>query len=373
MSQELVPPVWIDTPRAMQLMLAAISRQPRLAVDTEANSLYAYRDRVCLIQFSTPDMDYLVDPFAFDDLNHLALIFADPQVEKIFHAAEYDVYGLVRDYGFTFCNIFDTMVAARTLGYKAIGLDHLLGEKFGLILNKRYQKADWGKRPLSDEMLNYARLDTHYLLPLRDIMEGELAVKGCLALAQEDFARLCHPNGNNEKAHRPHWGRVSGQQDLTPRQLTILNQLCLSREMVAEQLDRPVFKVLSDGLLVKLAQNDPHDNRDLTTIGMTERQIDKFGKIVLRAIRQGESAPLVQRAHPTRPSNAMLNRLDRLKSWRKRTARQIGVESDVVLPRLHMQNIAERNPRNAEELHEIMKDIPWRAEHFGADILKAIS
>ena len=133
---------------------------------------------MCLIQFSTPDNDYLIDTIALSDLSQLAPIFGSPEIVKVFHAAEYDLICLKRDYHFQFNNIFDTMLAARILSYPAFGLGSIFKEKFGLEMDKRYQKADWAKRPMSAEMLSYARLDTHYLIELRDILQKELTSQG---------------------------------------------------------------------------------------------------------------------------------------------------------------------------------------------------
>ncbi|MCC6298932.1 MAG: ribonuclease D, partial [Anaerolineales bacterium] len=191
MTELLAPPVWVNTNQSFRNMLSDVSAQRRIAVDTESNSLHAYRERVCLIQFSTPKHDYVVDPFAFSDLRPLAPIFSDKKTEKIFHASEYDLICLKRDYGFEFCNLFDTMQAARVLGYPAVGLDTLLAEKFEMKIDKRHQKADWGARPLTSAQIDYARQDTHYLFLLRDLMETELREKDRWELALEDFARAC--------------------------------------------------------------------------------------------------------------------------------------------------------------------------------------
>ncbi|NCP16252.1 ribonuclease D, partial [bacterium] len=185
-SSKLQPPVWISTPVALQKLAGELTRQPRLAVDTESNSLHAYREQVCLIQFSTHETDYLLDPLKLNDLSPLAPIFANPKIEKTFHAAEYDIITLKRDFGFSFANIFDTMQAARILGYKQVGLDSILAERFGVVVNKRYQKADWGRRPLSRDELNYARFDTHYLLSLRDLLQAELEEVDRWKLAREE-------------------------------------------------------------------------------------------------------------------------------------------------------------------------------------------
>ena len=203
----MLPPIttephWVAAPASLQKMIEAISASPLLAIDTESNSLFAYRERVCLIQISTPETDYLIDPLQMDDLSSLAPIFANPAQLKIFHAAEYDIICLKRDYRFVFNNIFDTMIAARILAEPRIGLGSLLETYFGVDLEKKYQRANWGKRPLSGEMLDYARMDTHYLFALKTVLEEKLITQDLWNLAQEDFALvtaveqpLSDPNG----------------------------------------------------------------------------------------------------------------------------------------------------------------------------------
>ena len=173
--------------------MQALSRESRIAVDTESNSLHAYKEQVCLLQFSTAERDYVLDPLEVHELSALAAIFQSPHIEKIFHAAEYDILCLRRDYGFGFAAIFDTMQAGRILGRKLAGLDRLLEDKFALKVSKRLQKADWRARPLSPALLEYAAQDTHYLIPLRDLLESELRDRGLLELAQEDFRRGVQP------------------------------------------------------------------------------------------------------------------------------------------------------------------------------------
>lgn len=371
MNSSLPAPVWVDTPDGLRRMCASLLRQPRIAIDTEANSLYAFREQVCLIQFSIPGVDYLLDPLTLHDLTPLADIFSSPAIEKVFHAAEYDLMGLQRDYGFTFTNIFDTMLAARILGYKQLGLGSLLAEKFQVEIDKRFQKADWGARPLPPGLVDYARLDTHYLLELRDVLENELRDRERLDLAREDFQRSCYvTNGSRQVKER--WERIDGQQDLTPRGRTILNELCLSREKLAERLKRPLFKVLNDHALLKLAQTEPDSIDALKTAGLSERQIDRFGRAMLEAVQRGQTAPLVKPTEIEKPSNAILNRLNKLKNWRKKKAEELGVESDIVLPRAYLMPLAEQNPRTLDALSAVMSDSPWRVGQFGPEILKSL-
>lgn len=367
------PPILIDTSSALERLANTLSQQSRIAVDTEANSLHAYRERVCLIQFSTVDTDYLVDPLALDDMTHLAPIFADPNIEKIFHAAEYDILGLHRDFDFVFSNLFDTMIAARTLGYTSVGLGSLLADKFGLDLDKHNQKADWGQRPLTKDLINYAQLDTHYLIALRDILENELKTKNRWELAHEDFVRSCYiNNGNSQREQKERWERIDGQGDLDLRQQTILNELCLCREKIAERLNRPVFKVINDSVLLKAAKNPPQSFEGLAAIGMTERQIQRCGKAMLEAIQRGNNIAPVAPTPIVRLPNAVLNRQQTLKNWRKDKARELKVESDVILPRPYIHAIAEKNPRSHEALAQVMDEAPWRLEHFGMDILRVL-
>src|SRR4249920_2865591 len=186
----LPPPVLVADEAGLGRLARDLAECPIVAVDTESNSLHAYRERVCLIQFSTLASDYIVDPIRLADLGSLAPFFANRDQQKVFHAAEYDLICLRRDYDFEFANIFDTMSAARTLGWPQVGLAAILDTRFGVTMNKKYQRADWGHRPLTAEQLNYARLDTHYLGALRDLQLRALGESGCWPEAHEEFARL---------------------------------------------------------------------------------------------------------------------------------------------------------------------------------------
>ena len=371
MPSSLPPPVWVADPASLALLARSLARQPRLAVDTESNSLHAYRERVCLIQFSTPQTDYLVDPLALHDLSAIAPLFSNPGIEKVFHAVEYDQICLKRDFGITFEHIFDTMQAARILGYKQVGLDSMLAEKLSINVDKRYQKADWGERPLSPEMLSYARLDTHHLLDLRDSLQTELQQRGRWELACEEFTRLAAGNGNT-RADLPAWQRVKGTRNLSRQQLAILQELCAWRGAQAEHMGRPVFKVMDDKRLVSIALAAPKSETDLENLNLTARQIYVFGGDILKAVGRGRKAAPVHRPLSDRPDPQMLNRLNALSGWRKGAAQKMEVESDVILPKPWMHAIAEQNPQSLAELSTLMPQSPWRLEAFGVQILAAL-
>jgi ribonuclease D len=344
-----------------------------IAVDTESNSLFAYQERVCLVQFSTPGEDILVDPLALSDLSPLAAVFANPGVEKVFHAAEYDLICLKRDYGFTFENLFDTMLAARILGWGELGLGAILKEHFNVDMDKRHQQANWGKRPLPDNLLAYAQLDTHFLIPLRHRLKTELKAAGRWVLADEDFKRLRYVNGREQMNGIDTCWRISGSYDLTAQQAAVLKELCIYRDQVAKSINRPLFKVINDRTLLAIAVAAPNNLDELRRLpGMTTRQVQRHGKAILRAVNQGlRSEPLYPPRTP-RPDEQFLTRLEVLRQWRKHAAHEMGVNSDVVLPRDLLYAIATHDPKNKAELAQILMDVPWRMERFGDQILERL-
>jgi len=372
MSETLHPPVWVNTKELLHQMLEDLVTQSRLAVDTESNSLHAFREQVCLVQISSATTDYLIDPLALKNLSVLAPIFSDPKIEKIFHAAEYDLICLRRDFGFSFANLFDTMHAARVLGYPAVGLEKLLNDKFKIQTDKRHQKANWAKRPLTSEQIHYARLDTHYLFDLRDVLEKELREKKRFEIAQEDFARACLFDDHKQKNNGQTWERFANRKDLSHRELTVMVSLCKWRDVEAEKLNRPVYKVIMDDTLVSMSKNPPQHKVDLSALGMSERQIQLWGDAVLAAVQHGMSAPLVERKHVESPNDAYLRRIEKLKVWRKKIGAEMGVESDVILPKSYVAAIAEKPPKSLDDLACLMKESPSRLEKYGLQILKVI-
>jgi len=372
MSDTLPPPVWVNTTQLLKKMVEDLASQSRVAVDTESNSLHAFREQVCLLQFTSAKTDYLLDPLELKDLAVLAPIFADPKIEKIFHAAEYDLICLRRDFGFTFANLFDTMQAARVLGYPAVGLDRLLGDKFQIKMDKRHQKANWAARPLTKEQIHYARLDTHYLFDLRDALELELREKERLVFALEDFNRACLLEEQKQRSNGESWERFSGRKDLSLRELTIISQLCKWRDREAEKLNRPPYKVVMDDVFVALVKNPPEQKVDLSAAGLSEKQIKLWGDQVLGAIRRGVEAPLVERKQVEHKNEAVLRRLEKLKAWRKSIGLEMKVESDIILPKPYLSLLSENPPKTLDELRNLMKDTPSRVDRYGVQILKVL-
>jgi ribonuclease D len=366
-------PILITRQSSLRQLSERLAGEALLAVDTESNSLYAYQEQVCLIQFSTTQEDFLVDPLALNDLSLLAPLFADAKIEKVFHAAEYDLISMKRDFGFSFANLFDTMLAARILGWEEVGLGSILKTEFEVQLNKRYQRANWGKRPLPADMLNYARLDTHYLIPLRFRLKSELKAQGRWQLAEEDFNRLRHVNGRDPSDQPEACWRVRGAFDLSANQAATLQELCNYREQIARSINQPVFKVLSDQSLLAVAVAAPTDLEGLQHAArLSERQFERYGRGLLSAVQRGLRAEPLWPPRQPRPDEAYLARLDALREWRKRTGQQWGVNSDVILPRDLLYALASVNQPSPTELSAILTQTPYRLEHFGDQILSVL-
>ena len=376
------PPLWIASAAALEKMSRHLSAEPMIAVDTESDSLYSYFEKVCLLQFSTCDTDYLVDPLALSGQDQamltLAPLFADPQIEKVFHAAEYDILCLKRDYHFEFVNLFDTMIAARVLGWKNVGLGNILQERFGVTLNKKMQRADWGMRPLSTEHLSYAREDTHFLLRLHDLQMAELEKLGRLEEAREQFARLTRAEPTPRRFDPDAYWNVDGARELDPIALGVLRELFHFRDAQARKEDRPPFKVLSDSTLIRIANTRPSSPRALAqTPGVPEVVARRYGTSIISAVARGMNTPQTATPQPRSRNEGFLdsaarNRLGKLKEWRKERAAKRGVETDVIVSNDVLTTIARKNPRTLEALIETSGLGSWKAREYGEELLAVL-
>ncbi len=368
----LPPPVLVHDAESLSRLCADLDASPTVAVDTESNSLHAYREQVCLIQFTTPTADYVVDPLALPDVRALGPFFASPAHEKIFHAAEGDLIGLNRDFQFTFANIFDTMSAARTLGWTQVGLAAVLKAEFDVTLSKAHQRADWGRRPLRSDMLDYARLDTHFLPALRDRLHAALTEKDRLAEALEDFERIARtqaPPTRQQPDPDAFW-RVKGSRELAPRQAAVLREVFTYRDAESSRTNQPPFKVIGEPILLDIARKLPQTLDDLGAVpGMTPGQVHRHGRALLKAVDNGLSATPPSPPVFEQVPDEVQARYDRLQGWRKKRAQARGVESDVIVPRTTLWDLARRHPRTVAELVDIADFGPVRREMYGAEIL----
>ena len=350
----------------------SLSAEPILAVDTESNSMYVYSEQVCLIQISSKARDYIIDPLQINDISPLGMIFADTNIEKVFHAAEYDLICLTRDNGFRFANIFDTQTAAKILGRNKVSLGDLIHEEYNITVNKKYQRANWGKRPLTDQMLEYARMESHLLIPLRDILRQELQSRNLLQLAEDDFMVACRVDLHVVSLEETFW-KTKGLRYLKKQEAAILWKLFIYRDQAAKARNLPAFKILPNSVLVEIAKICPKDMRQLSRIpGMSFYNMKKHSAGILDAIKKGFSSEPPVKSGENIDSKDFYYRLEKLKRWRNRIAKKSAVASDVVLSRKLMHKLALENPADAGTLKALMSDTPSRYSKYGSSILELL-
>ena len=368
----------VDNNDSWMSCLNALKQTQRIAVDIEANSLYAYREKICLIQISTDSHDYIVDTLAAFSLEELGKLLANPAVEKVFHAADYDLSLLKGLHGWEVNNLFDTMWAGRILGFSQMGLAWFLETHYGIALSKKCQKADWAHRPLSREKLEYARNDTHYLLRLRDDLAQQLREAGMEEEAREIFEDQCRIEGTHRVFNPDDFWRLKGVRTMTPRAQAILKALFVFRDKEAARRDVPPFKVFNNQILIALAQHaaqcadKPHQDID-SVQGVPARILERMKPQLLKVIKAGLRAPLPK--YPVRQSIAApgyWKRHESLMTWRKEMARERGVESDVILGRRAVEEIAQKGPGSLSELAAITSLGPWRRKQYGESILRVL-
>lgn len=370
----LPKPQLIETHADFLEAIKKLHSEPRIAVDTESNSLFAYKEQVCLIQLSIPNTDFLLDTLQVTDLKPLGAIMGNRKIEKIFHAAEYDILCLKRDFEFEIRNIFDTRVALRTLGILRTGLGNVLEDQFGVKVNKKWQRANWGQRPLPAELLDYARVDTHYLLPLRDRLAQRLQENGRWEEAKEEWDRLVLNKPSNNDFDPDRFWKISGARKLKPQQAAVLREVFLYREDQAQRKNRPPFKVIGDKTLLEIAREMPNSTESLGNLhGMTSGQIRRYASGLLDAVERGRES-----VHPSPPKTErfkepIASRYRKLRTWRKKKAKVRNVESDVILPRETILEISHAAPKNLDELHKLMIPLEWRFRTYGDEILQLLN
>lgn len=368
-----IPQAMIITAKEhLEEVVAGFKGIKRLAIDTESNGFYVYKERVCLIQLSTPTADYIIDPIAITDLSSLAPLIADPGIEKLFHAGEYDVVCLKRDYGWEFNNLFDTMIAGRLLGVKELGLAAAILRHFDIKLNKKFQRADWGRRPLTSPQLRYAQMDTHFLMRLADIQKAQLKEKGRLDNAGEAFKELCKLKPMVKAFDPGGFWKLAGGKNFNSRQLAVLKELYLFREHESERRNRAPFRVMPEDILIKLTNHMPDTYEGLKAAGMTPYLLSHYSKGMLAALKKAKAG------NPIPPDSRPRNRRDprefklfeTLRMWRKKKAEGMDVDPVAIVSSEELHTVACRVAQNASNPLEELSD--FKRERYGADLLKAL-
>ena len=374
LTNHLPAPEFINEQPVFEELMQRLQNEKIMAIDSEANSLFAYQEQVCLIQISTGSADYIIDPLPLVDLASLGQIFKNPNIEKVFHASEYDILIMYDDFKFEFRNLFDTMLAAQILGREKLGLDTLMENIVGIKVNKKYQRADWGKRPLSDDMLHYAQMDTHHLIKIRQVLAAELEEQGLTSIASEDFKLACQVHRQPKEENISSCWRINGARKLSPQKAAVLARLCEYREDVAKKRNVPVFKVLSAKTLLLLAEESPTSINQLLNLNIPGgKAIQRHAEGLMSAVQAGmESKPELP-PRRERLGDSYLAREKALRDWRKIKARKMNVNSAVVLPREIMYNLISHNPKTKAELASVLKNVPWRLDKFGDEILSVLT
>jgi len=350
-----------------------LAAQPAVAFDLEADSMHNYREKVCLLQVSIPDLTVLIDPLQVGDLESLRPVLANPQIRKIFHAGDYDLRCLSRDFGLEVRGLFDTMICAQLLGEEKIGLNDMLTKYFAVSLDKRFQRADWSQRPLPAEMINYAAEDTRHLHRLAALCEERLRQLGRLSWAEEEFAlleqvRFAEPSG-------PLCLRLKGAGTLDRRQLGVLEQLLLWRETEAERRDRPTYKVMGGHELLAIARVSPASRSALAAVeGLSPRLVERFTPALLAAVQRGLELPEQELpSFPRLPRRvkdpAADARLNQLKAWRKQQAAALRLDPGVLMNNALLEVLAQQRPQQEAELADIAGLKNWQRREFGAELL----
>jgi len=369
---------YLDTVAAVSAFAAEIAKAPSIALDTEGASFHRFVDRVYLMQLSTREATAIVDPLPTGDLAALKPLVESPEIEIVFHDADYDLRLLRQDYGWATRRIFDTRIAAQLLGYKAFGLAALLELHFGIALDKKFQRADWSLRPLSAGMLEYASQDTMYLLGLRDILHGELAAKGRLEWAAEEFTRLEQTQWSSEDPTQL-FLKVKGARDLKRRELAVLRELVPWRDGVAKELDRSTFRVVSNDVLLEICRVQPQTKQALGVIkGMPRGVLDQRGDTVLACVSRAmgldeAELPKFPKAPRWEKDPEFDDRAARLRLVRDEVATRLELDPGVLCSREKLETIARRLPTSIEALYETPDLRRWQADLLGPGILRALA
>jgi ribonuclease D len=357
-------------------LAAELATFTQIAVDLEADSMHHYQEKVCLLQFTAGERTVLLDPLAGADLSSLRPLMANPGIRKLFHAADYDIRCLARDFAIEIAGLFDTMISSQFLGEEKFGLADVLGKYFGLELDKQYQRADWTRRPLSPEMVKYAAGDTRYLAELVVILEEKLASMGRLDWVAEEFTLL--EKARFAENEGPLCLRVKGAGKLSRRQLGILEALLQWRNNEARRRDLPHFKVLGTSSLLQLSTQPPSSVQGLVAVeGISPRLADRYGKALMLAVEEGRSLdeaalPAFPRLERREKDPAAEKRFLQLKDWRKKAAAELKLDPGVLINNATLEQVARLCPQSLAELKELAVLKNWQLRELGAGMLQAL-
>ena len=369
--------VHVQTQDALQELAGKLASSDRIALDTEADSLHHYFEKVCLIQLSVPDGDYIVDPLASLEMTPLLAPLTARQL--IIQGADYDLRMMKRDYDFSASRIFDTMSAAQLLGYEKFSYAALVERHVGVVLSKHGQKADWSQRPLPEKLITYAAADTHYLFTVADKLEQELRELNRLEWHEEVCERLLEyvAEGMREPDPARQW-RIKGWQTLRgPRGWNFLRELWRWRDTEAQRADYPPFKVLRNETLIEIANWAINGSEPGTMPKLPRNIVGRRRRLLDDAIEHARSLPQDQWPKPlgaprrdTPPPDEVL--MGVLKQIRDKAAGELKLDPGILLPGAALSLIAIARPATIEELQQAGDLYNWQTKVLGAELLEAV-
>ncbi len=370
--------VYINSAAGLNDFIADLCNEKQIAFDLEADSMFHFKEKICLIQAATGTSSYIIDPLSIPDLSPLSQILSDPDIVKIFHGADYDVRSLYRDYQIALHNLFDTELASRFLGNAETGLNTVLKNRFNITLEKKYQKKDWSQRPLPGPMIEYAAKDVQYLIPLYQIQKKELKQKGRLEWVEEECRDLTLVRSGpvNE---RPLFTKIKGAGHLDRRSLAVLEALLEFRLTLAEQKDRPLFKVIGNACLTKIATQKPATMEQLIrSRALSEKQLNMYGHHILKQVQKAlaipeDTLPGYPFSRPKRISNDATARFKSLKLWRDKKASDLELDPGVLISNTVLKSVAESNPKTFDDLEAVFVLKNWQQKVLGKEIIRALA
>ena len=336
--------------------ISRLAPHPVIGLDTEADSLHSYHEKICLVQVSSPEGGWLIDPLAEADLGDFYASLSRHRI--VIHGADYDLRLLGRHPAFDARDIFDTSIAARFAGLEQIGYAALVERFFAVTLCKASQRADWGRRPLPAKMEEYALNDVRYLLELADILENKLRELG----RWDWYLQSCELMVNNAREPRERdrenaW-RISGSSKLEPREAAVLRALWHWRDAEASAWDRPTFHVISNDRLIEVAQATAAGH-NFEIHRMPGARYGRMKEVLQGAMDLPECEwPVFERERKARPSNAACRRFEQLREKRDKIAREIGMDPSLIASRLTLMSVAQENGAPL---------LPWQKELLQID------
>jgi ribonuclease D len=367
----------IESSSQLAQFVSQIENKKTIGVDVEADSMYHFREKVCLIQMATANINVVIDPLVIKDLSALKTIFKRSDIQKIFHGADYDVRSLYRDFKFNINNLFDTELASRFLGFPESGLEAVLKKKFAIALDKKFQRKDWSRRPLPREMIAYAAEDARYLLPLAQELTKELKDRGRFSWVHEECEILSkvRPNTNGTD---PLFVNFKGAGKLDPRSLATLEALLQCRREIARKKDRPLFRIIGSRPLLELAETKPTNMKLLEkTKALSPKQVGMYGKLILDAINAAliipkKDLPVYPRRKAPRVPASAAERVKSLRKWRDGQAEKLAMDPSLILTRSLISTLAVQKPLKLSDLSRIKELKKWQIREFGKEILEVL-